>query len=528
MTKKKISAPIRMSPVVGRPGEGSYQPPPSQSQQQSQQQQQQQQQQSHYPMHQKDDMSVATTTTNAAEADKYRLMGDGSASPAPVAVGGVGGSGLDSYSIMDGSTLTDLNTSYQTHQREQSSRWTNRSTMEAQQQRDMTSVPSQDNTYYDDQTTLADGSTIDGSTIGGSTYYGGGGSTYGGSTYGGSTYGGGSTMGGTTLGGSTIGGSTYGGASTMGGSTIGASTIGGSTIGASTIGGSTILYPPVGGLGGLLQEEDESDYYHVKQKYGYLSVVLSILQLLILMIMLAMCGVAPMDVNPMIGPYPDALSDWGGKNAYLIIDELKLWRLVTPVFLHAGVIHLFCNLAIQLETGAFFEREWGSARWLAVYLVSSLGGTIMSCVLDPDRISVGSSGALMGLFGAKLSEFLIFALFDTERKRNRHHGEQMRLEQLSGVLCSIAIVSMFSFIPFVDWSGHVGGLLSGCTMGMILFSKPIQSENLRKGWRALGVILTVSGFGTGLYYMFTTLEPVEELADVCEYFRRIFAEGYEC
>eukprot|EP00978_Attheya_sp_CCMP212_P034166 scaffold141971_cov35-Attheya_sp.AAC.1 len=40
----------------------------------------------------------------------------------------------------------------------------------------------------------------------------------------------------------------------------------------------------------------------------------------------------------------------------------------------AGVIHLFCNLALQLETGAFFEQEWGSARWLAIYLVSSLGG----------------------------------------------------------------------------------------------------------------------------------------------------------
>jgi hypothetical protein len=112
-------------------------------------------------------------------------------------------------------------------------------------------------------------------------------------------YGGGaSTMGATTLGGSTIGGSTYGG----------------STIGASTIGGSTIGYPPPGGLAGLLQEGDESDYYHVEQKYGYYSsMVLSILQLFIIMIMMVMLGVAPMDVNPMIRPYPDALSDWGGK-----------------------------------------------------------------------------------------------------------------------------------------------------------------------------------------------------------------------
>ena len=53
----------------------------------------------------------------------------------------------------------------------------------------------------------------------------------------------------------------------------------------------------------------------------------------------------------MFGPYPDALSEWGGKNAVLILEDGQWFRLVTPIFLHAGVIHLFCNVAVQLIRG---------------------------------------------------------------------------------------------------------------------------------------------------------------------------------
>ena len=45
-------------------------------------------------------------------------------------------------------------------------------------------------------------------------------------------------------------------------------------------------------------------------------------------------------------------SDWGGKNAVNILEDGEWWRLVTPILLHAGVIRLFCNIVVQLETGA--------------------------------------------------------------------------------------------------------------------------------------------------------------------------------
>ena len=135
----------------------------------------------------------------------------------------------------------------------------------------------------------------------------------------------------------------------------------------------------------------EDDYVRTKQSVAYLSIMLTSVQLLVLMLQLTMCGMAPWEVNGFIGPYPDSFSEWGGKNAYLILYDNQWWRLVTPSFLNVGILHLLINAFCQLEAIAFFEREWGSFRWGLVYIISSVGCNAFSCYFDPDEIAVGSS-----------------------------------------------------------------------------------------------------------------------------------------
>ena len=143
--------------------------------------------------------------------------------------------------------------------------------------------------------------------------------------------------------------------------------------------------------------------YIVKQSKGHFAIGFSMVQTVVLALMMIQCSIAPFQLNPMIGPPPDALDYWGGKNALKIIDDNEVWRLITPIFLHAGIIHLLCNVSVQLDIGELFEREWGSRIWLFIYLTSALGSSIWSCCMMPDNISVGSSGAVMGLFGGKVS-----------------------------------------------------------------------------------------------------------------------------
>lgn len=193
-------------------------------------------------------------------------------------------------------------------------------------------------------------------------------------------------------------------------------------------------------------DEDE-EVYIVKQRYGYFSILFGIAQMIILGLMMWQCGIAPMNINPMFGPYPDALSEWGGKNSILIVEDGEWWRLMTPILLHAGVIHLFCNVAVQLELGVFFEREWGSMTWLIIYLTSALGSSVLSVITMPDAVSVGSSGAVMGLFGGKIAEVVCRCCekSDTAQDRVAH---QVRKEQCLGVSCSVVVVLAFSFMPY--------------------------------------------------------------------------------
>jgi len=269
------------------------------------------------------------------------------------------------------------------------------------------------------------------------------------------------------------------------------------------------------------------DAFEVKQKYGYCSIAISIIQLFTMIVMMGLCGVAPMEVNPMVGPYPDSFSYWGGKNAWLITQQFEIWRVATPVFLHTGIIHLFCNVAIQLETGAFFEREWGSGTWFIIYILSAIGSSIISCISQPDTVSVGASGALMGLFGAKLGEVCMFA-FPCVKRYGEVKAQALTREQFSGLFCSITILCLFILIPYVDWAGHLGGFVVGFFVGICIFSWNIDGIFLKCLWGTLGFAALLSGIIYAFYYMYTAMEFNPDLEDVCNFYRQIYREGYEC
>ena len=273
-----------------------------------------------------------------------------------------------------------------------------------------------------------------------------------------------------------------------------------------------------------IMSEDE-DFLQTKQEIALLSISLTSIQLLTICLQFAMCGIAPLEINPFVGPFPDAFSEWGGKNAYLMLTNHEYWRVISPSALSVGILHLLANAFCQLEPIAIFEREWGSFRWLLIYLLSAVGCNTLSVYMDPDSIAVGSSGSLMGLFAAKLAQVLIHTLFDVNK---RSQDEFIRLDQLSSVVCGLIIVSLFSFFTYIDWSGHLGGLMAGFFAGMVLFSNPIRSCCVRFLWTFLGLTgLTVTLTGS-VYLALTETDPSEDLADACYYFRNLYPEDTEC
>ena len=269
----------------------------------------------------------------------------------------------------------------------------------------------------------------------------------------------------------------------------------------------------------------DQDYLQTKQSVAYCAILITSIQLLILMMQLFVCSMAPFDVNSFIGPYPDAFSDWGGKNAYLMLYENQWWRLVTSSLLHIGVLHLLANAFCQLDAVALFEREWGSFRWLVVYLISSVGGTICSSLFDPDTIAVGSSAALMGMYGAKLAQVASLTCFEV---KNFKVDEIVQLDQLSSVLCGLTLVSLLSCFSYIDWSAHMGGLLCGFLSGIVLFSNSIRSCCSWFFWVTFALFGLIAALTVAFYLFITEGDPDEDIGDACEYFRSMFPENYEC
>lgn len=141
------------------------------------------------------------------------------------------------------------------------------------------------------------------------------------------------------------------------------------------------------------------------------------------------------------------LIKFGAKFNPLII-EGEWWRLITPVFLHIGFLHLIMNSLALYYMGPLVERIFGNSRFILIYLFAGFAGALASFALSPN-ISAGASGAIFGCFGALLYFGVIYPkLFFRTMGMN--------------ILVVIGINLAFGFtIQGIDNAGHIGGLIGG-------------------------------------------------------------------
>jgi membrane associated rhomboid family serine protease len=139
----------------------------------------------------------------------------------------------------------------------------------------------------------------------------------------------------------------------------------------------------------------------------------------------------------------------------------EYWRLLTVTLVHGGLLHLLLNMFALWIVGPLAEALYGRSVFLAIYLLSALGGSIASYLFFPNP-SVGASGAVFGLFG------LIFAATYFHKPAL---GRQARaLTSQIGVLIVINLVIGFGIGGFarIDNAAHVGGLLVGGWLGFVI------------------------------------------------------------
>ncbi len=173
----------------------------------------------------------------------------------------------------------------------------------------------------------------------------------------------------------------------------------------------------------------------------------------------------------------EVLRGFGAKQNSLIAEQHQYWRLITSIFIHIGFIHLFLNNYALWIIGQEIEQIYGSARFVVLYLVTGVVGSMGSYIFNPQATSAGASGAIFGLFGVMAT----FAF-----KYRREIPEMLSREIRRRVLPVIAINLVFGFsIKIVDNAAHLGGLLSGILLALAVPYMRLTEKITPMLWRAL-------------------------------------------
>ena len=167
---------------------------------------------------------------------------------------------------------------------------------------------------------------------------------------------------------------------------------------------------------------------------------------------------------------PMTLHRLGELDTHSVIFRHQYWRLLAALFLHYGPVHIFFNLFALLLLGPALERQIGGFLFAVCYLVSGIGSSIAVVLLTKLRLLepvqlVGASGCIMGVVGT-WTGFLL-----------RHRHAPLARQRLRNIFVIVLLQLAFDLVtPRVSMSAHLGGLLTGFLLGLLVPAKSVFAE----------------------------------------------------
>mmetsp|Transcript_66688 Transcript_66688/g.121634 ORF Transcript_66688/g.121634 Transcript_66688/m.121634 type:complete len:630 (-) Transcript_66688:91-1980(-) len=223
-------------------------------------------------------------------------------------------------------------------------------------------------------------------------------------------------------------------------------------------------------------------------------------------------GFVPVSRNMMWGPHPYYLDVAGAKNVARILILGEWWRILTPLLLHSGVLHLGANILVQIRLGVALEVLWGHRKFLQIYLLSGTYSVVASSLFLPGTISVGSSGAICGLVGAEIV-FIILTWRQTLPKDIPDRNTQM-----ASFFLTVMVTGGLSFLPMVDFAAHAGGFVAGVLLALVLFADRMEdcSRRVHAAVHAFSLIVLGLLVCGSIAYLAFRIEPDRALLHVCQ------------
>jgi len=153
-------------------------------------------------------------------------------------------------------------------------------------------------------------------------------------------------------------------------------------------------------------------------------------------------------------PWGSVLYSQFALSYYGVVEQFKIWQLVSYMFLHGGFWHIFLNMFVLWMFGTELEYEWGTNEFLKYYFITGIGGGILN-ILIAGESTVGASAAVYGVM-------IAYALIHPNRLVYVYFLFPVKVKYLMGFL---AAVTFFSTIgpqnSNIAHAAHLGGMLIG-------------------------------------------------------------------
>lgn len=169
-----------------------------------------------------------------------------------------------------------------------------------------------------------------------------------------------------------------------------------------------------------------------------------------------------------------------GANGFMFLKKYQFYRLLSYIILHGSIIHILVNGLTQFLFVIPMEAAWGKWRFLIIYICTGIIGGLFSGIRK-SSVSVGASCSILGIMGGFTVLILIFW---------SQIGAKSRFGFMLWIIMMPFEFVATSFLPNVDWLGHLGGYLSGLGVTAIIYHGKALSRKLSIGMLIGGIVLT--------------------------------------
>ena len=146
----------------------------------------------------------------------------------------------------------------------------------------------------------------------------------------------------------------------------------------------------------------------------------------------------------------------GSMSYNAVFHDRQYWRIITNIYLHAGLLHMVFNMVALICVGRYIEKKIGSIMYALWFNIIAMVDAIMVCMIFPGEVSVGASAGIFGILGMAVTFFII----------DKNFMKDMKKRELIFLIIFSALSLILGLSSFIH---HLSAFVIGVVSGLVIY-----------------------------------------------------------